>query len=212
MAYPNSAAVASRRAVGAAARFRRSTSPTADSPPTGNHTDGVTVADLIARLTGDIPADLQQHARPEPGPGKPELTAGRTISTRRRYPRRRPTHPSFPTWRAVAATDRPADDTEVIPVVLRRDLAVPPGQAACAPDCRRRSRREPTPNRPDRHRRVMLAGRSLAALFAVLALALTGGAWQWQSAKNNMLNRVSALDPESRDIVDPTHSSATRTS
>ncbi len=49
----------------------------------------------------------------------------------------------------------------------------------------------------------MLAGRSLAALFAVLALAMTGGAWQWQSAKNNMLNRISALDPDSRDIMDP---------
>ena len=49
----------------------------------------------------------------------------------------------------------------------------------------------------------MLAGRSLAAVFAVLALAMTGGAWQWQSAKNNMLNRVSALDQSSRDIIDP---------
>jgi len=49
----------------------------------------------------------------------------------------------------------------------------------------------------------MLAGRSLAALFAVLALAMTGGAWQWQSQKNSMLNRISALDPHSRDIVDP---------
>ena len=48
-----------------------------------------------------------------------------------------------------------------------------------------------------------MAGRALAALIAVLALALTGGAWQWQSAKNNMLNRVSALDPDSRDILDP---------
>ncbi len=49
----------------------------------------------------------------------------------------------------------------------------------------------------------MAAGRAAAALFAVLALALTGGAWQWQSSKNNMLNRVSALDQDSRDIVDP---------
>ena len=49
----------------------------------------------------------------------------------------------------------------------------------------------------------MLAGRAAAALIAVLALALTGGAWQWQSSKNNMLNKVSALDPGSRDIVDP---------
>jgi len=58
------------------------------------------------------------------------------------------------------------------------------------------------PKRKSR-RRVMLAGRSLAALFAVLALAMTGGAWQWQSSKNNMLNRVSALDQSSRDIIDP---------
>jgi LCP family protein required for cell wall assembly len=34
-------------------------------------------------------------------------------------------------------------------------------------------------------------------------LVLTGGAWQWQTAKNNLLNRVSALDQDSRDIVDP---------
>ena len=37
----------------------------------------------------------------------------------------------------------------------------------------------------------------------MLALALTGAAWQWQSAKNNLLNRISALDPDSRDILDP---------
>ena len=49
----------------------------------------------------------------------------------------------------------------------------------------------------------LAAGRAAAALIAVVALALTGGAWQWQSSKNNMLNRVSALDPGSRDIVDP---------
>ena len=49
----------------------------------------------------------------------------------------------------------------------------------------------------------MIAGRAAAALIAVSALALTGGAWQWQSSKNNMLNRVSALDLGSRDIVDP---------
>ena len=27
------------------------------SPPTGNHTDGVTVADLIAKITGSAPTD-----------------------------------------------------------------------------------------------------------------------------------------------------------
>ena len=49
----------------------------------------------------------------------------------------------------------------------------------------------------------MVAGRVAAALIAVSALALTGGAWQWQSSKNNMLNKVSALDLGSRDILDP---------
>src|SRR6202008_1320242 len=54
-----------------------------------------------------------------------------------------------------------------------------------------------------KRRRTMAAGRAVAALIAVMALALTGGAWQWQSSKNNMLNKVSALDPNSHDILDP---------
>ena len=50
---------------------------------------------------------------------------------------------------------------------------------------------------------MLLAARSVAALFAVLALVLTGGAWQWSTSKNSRLNTISALDPDSRDIVDP---------
>ena len=57
---------------------------------------------------------------------------------------------------------------------------------------------------PTRPAPILLAGRSLAALFAVLALVLTGGAWQWSTSKNNRLNTISALDPDSSDIVDPT--------
>ena len=60
------------------------------------------------------------------------------------------------------------------------------------------------PQRRSRRHPLLLAGRSLAALIAVLALALTGGAWQWSTSKNNQLNIISALDPDSRDIVDPT--------
>ncbi|MBU9763255.1 LytR family transcriptional regulator [Mycobacterium sp. TNTM28] len=59
------------------------------------------------------------------------------------------------------------------------------------------------PVRPPINRRVMLAGRAAAAMLAVLALVLTGGAWQWQSSKNNSLNKVAALDLNSRDILDP---------
>lgn len=57
--------------------------------------------------------------------------------------------------------------------------------------------------RPPINRQVMLAGRAAAAMLAVLTLVLTGGAWQWQSSKNNSLNKVAALDLNSRDIVDP---------
>jgi LCP family protein required for cell wall assembly len=49
----------------------------------------------------------------------------------------------------------------------------------------------------------MVVGRVAAALIAVLALAITGAAWQWQSTKNRSLNKVAALDPNSHDILDP---------
>ena len=50
----------------AAAPWERRTIPPvdesdSDSALKGNHTDGVPVADLFARLTGEIPAVLQQH-------------------------------------------------------------------------------------------------------------------------------------------------------
>jgi LCP family protein required for cell wall assembly len=57
--------------------------------------------------------------------------------------------------------------------------------------------------RKGRRSKTVMAGRAAAALIAVSALVLTGGAWQWQSSKNNRLNKVSALDPGSRDIMDP---------
>lgn len=161
----------------------------------GSHTDGVTVADLIAKVTGSSPADLpNRHHAPPP----PEMQA--PAPPRRPRPLRTPP----------PAVEEPADpdpDTEVIPVVshadeipdlakLRRRVAPERiGEPSAAP--------ADPPKKPKSRRRVALAGRSLAALFAVLALVLTGGAWQWQSAKNSMLNRVSALDPNSRDIVDP---------
>jgi LCP family protein required for cell wall assembly len=49
----------------------------------------------------------------------------------------------------------------------------------------------------------MIAARVAAALIAVCALAVTGAAWQWQSAKNKLLNTIAALDPNSSDIRDP---------
>lgn len=86
-------------------------------------------------------------------------------------------------------------DTAILPALE--------GRASELPDLTRlRPKHVTAPPRRD-HKRVAMAGRVAAALVAVFALVLTGGAWQWQSAKNNLLNRVSALDPDSRDIVDP---------
>jgi LCP family protein required for cell wall assembly len=154
---------------------------------TGNHTDGVTVADLIAKLQGDssVPEELRRtHLEPEPEAPHTEIIAA-----------------------VPADVDDPA--TEVIPVVvgyasevpdlaaLRRRDRVQPSRVGT-----RRSTGQPTA-RKGRHNKTVMVGRAAAALIAVSALALTGGAWQWQSSKNNMLNKVSALDPNSRDILDP---------
>lgn len=52
-------------------------------------------------------------------------------------------------------------------------------------------------------RKAAVAARFAVALIAVCALAVTGAAWQWQSAKNKLLNTIAALDPNSSDIRDP---------
>ena len=158
-----------------------------EAAPAGNHTDGVTVADLIAKLNGasSVPEELR---RPRPAP-EPPTPATEVIPP---------------------VVDRDDPDTEVIPVVagyasevpdlaaLRSDDRVPPSRIGTG-----RGAPQPERKRP-RFTKTMVAGRAAAALIAVSALVLTGGAWQWQSSKNNMLNKVSALDPNSRDILDPT--------
>lgn len=180
-----------RPSLGAAPWERTGSSESVEMKPereqTGNHTDGVTVADLIAKVHGasSVPEELK---RPQPGP-EPEAPRTEII--------------------APVPIDYDDPDTEVIPAVA--------GYASEVPDLatlRQRDRVQPSrvgtgrgasqPEPPKRRRnRTVAAGRAAAALIAVSALALTGGAWQWQSSKNNMLNKVSALDLHSRDIVDP---------
>jgi len=158
-----------------------------DTEKVGCHADGgITVADLIAKV------------------GAPSL--GR--------PSHRHAAQPVDIEPSEAAPDGPADqqDTEVLEVLphsfevvselpdLKANYPVgdepEAGSAQEAPDARER--------RPKTRRRPMLfAARSLAALFAALALALTGGAWQWSTSKNNRLNTISALDPHSGDILDP---------
>ncbi len=157
---------------------------TASRPrPSGNHTEGVTVADLIAKVAGT------------------------------------PATPAAPNRHRIQAPVEPADDaadrTEPIPVVTAAYAAELPdleaisrarGPLVADPDPatpRKKTARKAEKNKTKRRRPVLLAGRSAAAVFAVSALALTGGAWQWQSTKNDQLRNVAALDPNSRDILDP---------
>lgn len=166
--------------------------------PTGNHTDGITVADLIAKLQGDaaVPAGLKRHrAADDSTPPPTEVIDAVSAPPELEWPAE------------VADADDP--DTDFIPAIAAGtadlpDLALLHRQTRVPPSHVGRGRRRPDPRPSHRgRRRTVIAGRVATALLAVLALALTGGAWQWQSAKNNMLNRVSALDPDSRDIVDP---------
>lgn len=136
----------------------------------GSHTEGIAVADLIAKLTGvqEIRPQTRHRAEPDqpvdsaPTTPIPSLTTGREL-------------PDL----ASLARDRPP------PLVADRNPD-PPG----------------TPQRTRRRPAVVVA-RIAAALIAVCALALTGAAWQWQSAKNKLLNTIAALDPNSGDIRDP---------
>ncbi|MCV7419098.1 LCP family protein [Mycobacterium yunnanensis] len=178
----------STRPAPGAAPWERSQTPS--DAPAGNHTDGVTVADLIAKITG---------THPEPAP-EPEVDAESEADEQSGHDD------------DVAYDDAPdavpGDDTTVIPVV--------PAHASELPDLTGLAREPATPERIDgvtptpvttsshrgRHT-AMVMGRVAAALIAVLALALTGAAWQWQASKDKSLNKVAALDPNSRDIVDP---------
>jgi LCP family protein required for cell wall assembly len=139
--------------------------------PSGNHTEGVAVADLIAKITGD------QRINP--------------VNRRSAD---------------VSAADADADATVPLPVMAAPEEI--PDLAALARARRPlAAHRNPVPAPPAataRGRRpALLAGRAVAALIAVCALAVTGAAWQWQSAKNKLLNTIAALDPNSSDIRDP---------
>lgn len=179
-----------------------------DGGRSGSHTrGGITVADLIAKF-GAPPADRPRRHRaaddsPDaeaPDTAAPEVsidqhdtqviaTPAYSLELSSEVPDLRVA--SYPHGEDPAAE---APTAKAPRTLLRRRAR--PGPPAGAPE-----RRDPK-SRPGR-RPLLFAARSLAALLAVLSLAMTGGAWQWATSKNSRLNTVSALDPHSRDIVDP---------
>src|SRR6201998_950999 len=164
----------------------------------GSHTGGVlTVADLIAKVGAPMPGRPSHHhvARhpefSEVAPDPPvDLEATQIIET-----------PAYSLdivseLPDLAATDYPTgDDSEPARAY------VPPGSSAASASKKAARTRGPKPK--SRRRPMLLAARSLAALFAALVLAATGGAWQWSTSKNARLNTINALDPNSGDIRDP---------
>jgi LCP family protein required for cell wall assembly len=173
--------------------------------PTGQHTGGITVADLIAKITGDIPESLQraaQESEAEPARDWPDDAVDddpADLGTELSDP------PTIPTPSAYAseipdlaelARRRGADVTTLLPAVVDRALPARIGDPDDATST-------PPPGHPKRRRALMLAGRSVVALVAIVALAITGSAWKWTSQKNDNLKNVAALDLNSRDIVDP---------
>ncbi|KAA8961551.1 LCP family protein [Mycobacterium sp.] len=168
----------------------------ADAESTGSHTDGeLTVADLIAKLGASA--------------------TGRT-SHRRTATHAEPTEPDYHAY-AVSASTAYASELPDLDIAHRvpRDAGHPRAErSAVAPQTPSRvlparivgdpDAAQSPPARRNRGRRpLLMAGRAVAGLIAVLSLALTGGAWQWSASKNNRLTTVSALDPHSHDIVDP---------
>jgi len=185
-----------------------------DEESTGCHTDGgLTVAELIAKIGGpatDRPS--RHHAAPDPEPAEPKPTHrgdehDEPDDGYDAYPELAPptASPAYAFALADLEVGAPARstgsaDAEQATVLPKSPVGTRPARIVDDPPV------EDYPERkPKRRRRTMLlAGRLMAAVIAALALALTGGAWQWSTSKNHRLNTVSALDPQSRDIVDPT--------
>jgi LCP family protein required for cell wall assembly len=164
----------------------------------GHHADGISVAELIAKVGGAAGNGRRRtHYRVDD-----------------HEPAAQPHEPAAPD----AATDRipivnPPDTPDLAGARRRKAEALlrgeNDGQTTILPaadgemgtgDDDAQTNSKP---RRKRHRPVVVGGRLAAALLSVVALALTGAAWQWSASKNSRLNVVSALDPESRDIVDP---------
>ena len=182
--------------------------------PTGCHTDGgLTVAELIAKIGGSTAArPRRHHAVPDPDLPEPdpELPTDRQDDGHDAYavsasPAYAYAVPDLEDVRPEPRVRGAAEQTTVLSKTPRRTRPAPivdePAPDDILDEPAADDIRKQKPHR--RRHAMMLFGRLMAAAIAALALALTGGAWQWSASKNHRLNTISALDPQSRDIVDP---------
>ncbi|MGA9488781.1 MAG: LCP family protein [Mycobacterium sp.] len=205
------------RAVAVAHRW---SAPAAASPPTepaesatdehaagGSHAaGGLSVADLIAKVGVPV-ADRPRHHHAAPEPGQPSDDAYDP------YADPAPADYAYDLPDFDDTQPEPADveQTAVLPTTsaplrparLVDTPAAAPTEPADLDELDEDDDERPTPKRKRHRGALMIIGRLMAATIAAAALAMTGGAWQWSTSKNHRLNTISALDPQSRDIVDP---------
>ena len=143
----------------------------------GNHSEGVAVADLIARVTGGQGVNPVTRRSVDVAPPADDATVPIAVPD------------EIPDLAALARARRP--------LVAHANPPMPPPPPRPGPSV------PPEVAPKGRRRPGLLLGRIATALIAVCALAITGAAWQWQSAKNKLLNTIAALDPNSSDIRDP---------
>ncbi|OBA71494.1 transcriptional regulator [Mycobacterium sp. 1554424.7] len=162
----------------------------AEPESSGCHTDGgLTVADLIAKVGAPSPARPTHHrvapdADPKPSALPIDLQETQVIDT--------PAYLLDPPSELPDLEARDyADYDDFEPDEPEPSPAPEPGPENGGPKVKRR------------RRPILLAARSMAAFTAVLALVLTGGAWKWSASKNDRLNIINALDPNSSDVRDP---------
>jgi LCP family protein required for cell wall assembly len=167
----------------------------------GSHAEGgLSVADLIAKVGGSV-ADRPRHHHAAPEDFEPPRPAA---------PPPVEESEDYDAFELLSPADY-ADETPDLDAIRRTALfgdADVEQTTVLRPAAARLvdpedEHLEPKPKRR-RHGGAMLAGRMLVATIAAAALAMTGGAYQWSTSKNHRLNKISALDMSSRDIVDPT--------
>ncbi|WP_327143513.1 LCP family protein [Nocardia sp. NBC_01327] len=103
--------------------------------------------------------------------------------------------------RVTAQVESPADyPTTALPTA--DPAATPPPATALPAPVGAKPLSRLAAGRMRKHRRLRLAGRAALAMFAVIAMLITGGGWSYLRAKDNNFQQVSALEPDSPDVVD----------
>ncbi len=173
-----------------------------DAQRSGSHASGaLSVADLIARVGASSTGTRHRRAalddepaQPDPEP-QPDLQDTQVID--------------IPAYSLDVVSEVPDLEPASYPPAHEPEFALPVEESAESRPFKPKRTRRPkspanaSPTLKSRRKPILVAARSMAALCAGVALAVTGGAYQWSASKNHRLNVINALDPDSGDIVDP---------